>query len=112
MMIELLGNPVTIIAGILSVFFLAMGVARRAARRRADAGMANPDDARYQIYDPYKTPAGTEATASVEPPPPTPGLDEPTPPPPQPAGSLFKEYRPAAQAANDASVDTDGYVWE
>lgn len=53
---ELFNNPVTIIAGILALFFISMGFSRRLALRRSDPNRLKPDQKPYQVSDPYAQP--------------------------------------------------------
>ncbi len=117
-MMDLLYNPVTVIAGILSVFFILMAYGRRIARKRLSAQTKPPPaEERYTIVDPFEPvaettektePAARESTPAVPPSP------EPTAPDPAAPGKTqhLVEYKPQARPAAPDNSETSGYVWE
>ena len=107
-MMELLKNPVTIIAGILSLFFLLMAFGRHVAKKRLAAPpKALRKDEHYTFVDPYET-APPEAVAQSSGTPGEPADDtatgETTP--------HLKEYRPASSNAQPGQSAAAGYLWE
>lgn len=104
MMAELFRNPVTIIFGLLAVFFTLMGFGRHLIRERnlrADGPIEKP----YKVSDPYAEPVvsaiiteqGTKQTDQ--------GASDPK--------SYFKEFGGTAKPSSTTSgKESIGYVWE
>ena len=109
--IELLLNPVTIIATFLALFFVLMAVrrSRHAARPSShpkDEGLDKP----YRIANPYVLSPPPAAPA-----PPTPSLDDTltAPKPPAPARRVFRQFNQSVLNPDmNPSSDQTGYVWE
>jgi len=111
-MIELLNNPVTVIAGILSAFFLVMAIGRRRARKHLEEqARPAPAEERYTVVDPYES--VDENTIKADP---VPAKSKPMDSAldstvPEKARHLV-EYRPKPKTASPDNPKTPGYVWE
>jgi hypothetical protein len=111
-MIELLNNSVTIIAGILSAFFLTMAIARRMARKRLAAQTKPaPVEERYTVVDPFEPVDETAVKTDSEPA--ELKSKDPVPDSASPARAPnLVEYRPKSRTAVPDNAETSGYVWE
>ncbi|NLG35164.1 MAG: hypothetical protein GX548_07405 [Lentisphaerae bacterium] len=113
-LIDLIFNPITIIALLLALFFILMAYMRnlgsRKERTEASSGEAKP----YRVSDPYAAPK--------PPPPPAPPrttLDSTPVHPPSPDTSepdsgrkFFRQFGPGPDGPATARADAEGYVWE
>ena len=109
---ELFLGPVTIIAVLLAVFFVAMAFFRHLGAKRLRAQHNRPEDKPYRISNPY------EATAAPTAPAPPPAGAAFAPPPAateaasDPSGKIFRQFEPGAAGSKDKSSDPSGYLWE
>lgn len=107
-MIEMLKNPVTLIFGLLAIFFMSMGIGRYLIRRRVRHG-EQPKDKPYQVFDPFSEPEEL-----------TPDLTNPAKPeeqlnaPGQGAAPkrYFKEFNVSSTQDPHQDADSSGYTWE
>ncbi len=106
-MIELFRNPVTIIFGLLAVFFMLMGLGRHLVRKR-NLREDGPKEKPYKVSDPYAEPenltpdssGATEHGERLS----TNGTTAPK--------RYFKEFGGGAAAKSGADKSVSGYVWE
>lgn len=108
-MIEMLKNPVTVIFGLLAVFFMSMGFGRYMIRRRVRRN-EKPKDKPYQIFDPFSEPDEQipDITAPANP---DDKLNEPAAEGSAPK-RYFKEFNVSAAPKPNQDADTSGYIWE
>ncbi len=107
-MIELLQNPVTVIFGILAVFFVLMSFGRHVVRKRNHLAV-RPSNKPYELSDPYADQddlvppdsvvvaqqANSSASAKTE------------------AKSYFTQYVGHSKVTGSSSPEsTSGYIWE
>lgn len=93
---ELFSNPVTLIAIVLSAFFVAMAVAKRLGGRRTTSEK-DASEKPYQVSDPFTPPPQDAA----------PPEEEPATIIPLPSQKVFRQFG----SESERTADKD-YVWE
>jgi len=111
-MIELLNNPVTVIAGILSAFFLVMAIGRRRARKHLEEQTRPaPAEERYTVVDPFE-PVDDNTVKAMDTEPTESKSMETAPDSTAPGKARhLVEYRPKPRTASPDNPKTPGYVW-
>lgn len=99
----LMSHPITIIATLLALFFVAMALLRRSSKREESVPATDPKSGTIRVTSPYAPPAAPPSHAAFPSRAPSLGTTSE-------AARTFRQFGPHQSAPGNTVAD--GYLWE